>query len=411
MWHFGFDNLWWKRADWATYICCIKIRKLSLWSLSLFISLCNLSWLGISLFIKDYNVLLIIIIITIVTLFIEMTHSEDRFLLVSMLIISVLFMTHSNLFIIYFIFELRILPVLIILLLGGMQIEKVKASYYLISYGLLFSIPFLWFIMEVNLLGVLIVNVKVSYWLILMLLSIFFMKLPLFFFHHWLPKVHVEASTPASILLAAVLLKFGGVGLILFLKWFIRICWLIIIISLLGIVISSLLCTIQSDMKSFLAYSSVSHMCFLSLSLMLVSSITKYSSIIIIIGHGWVSGGTFFLIGELYHNNQTRLFFWIKGLFGSRWLLTLTWSLLFWLNLGVPPTLGFFSEVFGFIGMLLTHSWLWLRLFGYFMLAFMYTLYVNMISYVGKYSLKSNSYLIFSIQFLIVIRMLFIMLL
>jgi NADH:ubiquinone oxidoreductase subunit 4 (subunit M) len=133
-----------------------------------------------------------------------------------------------------------------------------------------------------------------------------------------LPKAHVEAPTRASMLLAGLLLKLGTGG---FLRLLGILCFnfddFLFFISFLGIIMSSLICFFQRDLKSLAAYSSINHISFLLIMLVCLSVVDKWGACIIILSHGFVSTIIFFLIGEFYHFSFTRNIYFFGGIIFS----------------------------------------------------------------------------------------------
>ena len=173
----------------------------------------------------------------------------------SIILCCIFFLSESNL-VLWFFFELPVLPVLIIVLLYGNQIERLNASYSLLGYSMVRGLSFyLLFSLCLRERGWVFVNIS-SELLVLITLP-FLVKLPGFLFHLWLPLAHVEAPTVGRVILAALLLKLGTLGLF-------RISLvssnLVFIIALLSMLLCPLLAITQRDIKCLVAYSSISHM-------------------------------------------------------------------------------------------------------------------------------------------------------
>lgn len=140
----------------------------------------------------------------------------------------------------------------------------------------------------------------------------------MFFVHLWLPKAHVEAPVSGSIILAGIMLKLGGYGFMRFMPVFmvtgVKINYIFVVISLFGGFVISLICLRQSDIKSLIAYSSVSHMGLVLGGIMTINSWGYYGALIIIIAHGLCSSGLFCLANISYERLGRRRLFLNKGL-------------------------------------------------------------------------------------------------
>jgi NADH-quinone oxidoreductase subunit M len=186
-------------------------------------------------------------------------------------------------------------------------------------------------------------------WVFLAFFIAFAVKVPLFPFHTWLPDAHVEAPTAASVILAAVMLKMGGYGFLRFnLPLFEEGTYFwqpwIIGLSVVAVIYGSLVALVQPDMKKLVAYSSVSHMAFVTLGIFVLNIQGMDGAMLVMLAHGFNTGALFLLIGVIYERAHTRLIARFSGLAA----VIPTWAGMFVLfmfaSIGLPGLSGFAGE-------------------------------------------------------------------
>nr|YP_010526942.1 NADH dehydrogenase subunit 4 [Dolbina paraexacta]UXR12279.1 NADH dehydrogenase subunit 4 [Dolbina paraexacta] len=350
----------------------------------------------------------------------KMGYYVNFFLINVMLLLILLFLTFSvmNLFLFYLFFEGSLIPTLLLIIGWGYQPERIQAGMYLMFYTLFASLPLLmglfYLYSEFNSMMIYFLkffNMNFILMYISMILA-FLVKMPMYFVHLWLPKAHVEAPVSGSMILAGIMLKLGGYGLLrvlIFLQEInMKFNYIWLIISLVGGFYISLKCFCQIDIKSLIAYSSVSHMSLVIGGIMIMNYWGYFGSYIMMIGHGLCSSGMFCLANINYERLHSRSLFINKGMMNFMPSLSLWWFLLMSSNMSAPPSLNLLGEI-SLINSLI--SWSWLSMIMLMLISFFsagYSLYLYSYVQHGKiyqgmysfYSSVSREYLLLLLHWL-----------
>jgi len=200
---------------------------------------------------------------------------------------------------------------------------------------------------------------------ILIFIAFFFafaVKVPMFPVHTWLPDAHVEAPTGGSVILAAIMLKVGAYGFLRFSMPIVpdashKLAGVMIALSLIAVVYIGLVALMQTDMKKLVAYSSISHMGFVTLGLFIFNAYGMEGALLQMISHGFVSGALFLCIGVLYDRMHSRNIADYGGVANTMPVYAAFFMLFAMANVGLPGTSGFVGEFMVILGAVKVNFW------------------------------------------------------
>nr|YP_010501087.1 NADH dehydrogenase subunit 4 [Lepomis microlophus]UXB59039.1 NADH dehydrogenase subunit 4 [Lepomis microlophus] len=300
-------------------------------------------------------------------------------LLTSLQIFLIMAFSATEIIMFYVMFEATLIPTLFLITRWGNQTERLNAGTYFLFYTLAGSLPLLVALLllqnNAGTLSLLTLQYTSPFplstyadklWWAACLLA-FLVKMPLYGVHLWLPKAHVEAPIAGSMILAAVLLKLGGYGMMrmmLLLEPLTKeLSYPFIIFALWGVIMTGSICLRQTDLKSLIAYSSVGHMGLVVAGILIQTPWGFTGALILMIAHGLTSSALFCLANTNYERTHSRTMVLARGLQVALPLMTSWWFIASLANLALPPLPNLMGELM-IITSLIGWSWWTLMLTG-----------------------------------------------
>nr|YP_010934961.1 NADH dehydrogenase subunit 4 [Bombus filchnerae]QTZ18842.1 NADH dehydrogenase subunit 4 [Bombus filchnerae]WKW52609.1 NADH dehydrogenase subunit 4 [Bombus filchnerae] len=374
--------------------------------------LMNMSWIKwififSNLSINNYSNYLILLMFWIFgMIFLNLNKYKMNCLIMNLLLILMMMINFMSmdLLIFYFMYEFSLLLIFFMIMEWGYTEDRVLSSFYLMFYTLIFSLPMLYLIFKIlDLEGSMIffflelMNLELDKFNYIYLLMSFLVKIPMYLFHGWLVKAHVEASFFSSMILASIMLKLGSYGmlrLIFMFKFMLKnMLFFLMLINIFGLFILSILCLIQFDMKLIIALSSVVHMGIMMMGMLMEKKMGILGGLLMMISHGLVSSGLFYLVNTIYMQTNSRLIFINKGMICLMPSMSMMWFMMCVYNSGAPISLNMVSEIFLLMSLIYWCKYLFLFLIFYCLFSFIYSIYLfSFIQYGKIFYLKLNIY-------------------
>nr|YP_010956441.1 NADH dehydrogenase subunit 4 [Coelorinchus caelorhincus]WMY89534.1 NADH dehydrogenase subunit 4 [Coelorinchus caelorhincus]WNN67277.1 NADH dehydrogenase subunit 4 [Coelorinchus caelorhincus] len=299
----------------------------------------------------------------------------------------------------YIMFEATLIPTLLVITRWGNQMERLNAGIYFLFYTLAGSLPLLIALMmlqnNMDTLSLLtlqyskplyVMSVGDKFWWVGCMLA-FLVKMPLYGLHLWLPKAHVEAPIAGSMVLAAVLLKLGGYGMMRLMTILgppsKEVIYPFMILALWGVIMTGAACLRQTDLKSLIAYSSVSHMGLVAGGILIQTPWGFTGALALMIAHGLTSSALFCLANSNYERTHSRTMLLARGLQTALPLMTGWWFFASLANLALPPLPNLMGELLILTSLFNWSAWTLIITGTGTLITAMYSLYVFLMSQRG----------------------------
>lgn len=272
-------------------------------------------------------------------------------------------------FLLFFIFwEIELIPMYFLISIWGTKPPLGRREYSAVKYllytllgsaGLLSGILVAYFetgSWDMTQIGDLALGLSIGMQTLIFFLIFFCfaVKLPMFPFHTWLPDAHTDAPTSGSVMLAGVLIKMGGYGMIRLVGMFHDVSekydWLLILLGIIGVIYGAAATLRQTDLKRLIAYSSVSHMGYVLLGIFALNQVSVSGAALQLFSHGIVTGLLFAMVGVVYDKTHERRLPMLGGLARQMPIAAVVFSIAGLASLGLPLTSGFAAEFLIFTG-------------------------------------------------------------